>query len=367
MLEQTVIPEICLKWLRGHETIDFSRPSTYLALGMRGSGKSSLLESIASRYTKVIDLFGSKDAENLAWCKPSSPFKNILFIVGANVTVASTWPQIQVNKLTLADFEKHEVILTTHAFYNTNHEYFQALQQITSLLWDKRTYWTEPWCVVIREAANMIYSRLQIVKDSNMAKADFIQMLREARHSGLAVCVDTLRWTSLDKEIRDVSDYVFFKRLGSIGLPKDLSFMYKFVNPLSMMKLKPNVFVTLTSQGNIGFGRFDYPTWHKEEKENILLKLNVDIEYDGVSKEQGFNVSILEHVKIMENYKETESMGNTAAQLNRSKSTISEQVRLHNENIEEVGYCLECRKAKSLLDQEVFKKKGGKVKLNDQC
>ena len=359
------IPEISLQWLRGQERIDFSRPSTYLALGMRGSGKSSLLESIASRYPKVIDLFGSKDAENLAWCKPSSPFKNILFIVGSNVTMASTWPQIPVNKLTLADFEKYEVIVTTHAFYNTSHEYFQALQIITSLLWDKRTYWTEPWCVVIREAANMIYSRLQIVKDSNMAKADFIQMLREARHSGLAVCVDTLRWTSLDKEIRDVSDYIFFKRLGSIGLPKDLAFMYKFVNPLAMMRLRPEVFVTLTSQGNIGFGKFSYPSWHKEEKENIMLKLNIDVAYDGVTREQGFYVSILEHVKIMEKYRETSSMGKTSALLQRSKSTVCEQVRLHNANITEIGYCLECRKAKSSLEQQQLKGKR-RPPLNDQ-
>jgi hypothetical protein len=332
---------------------------------MRGSGKSSLLESIGSRYPKVIDLFGSKDAENLGWCKPESPFKDILFIVGDNVTVASSYPQINVNKLTLKDFEKPQVIVTTRAFYNSTKEYFEALQKITSILWE-RAYWTEPWCIIIREAANMIYSRLQIVKDSNMAKADFIQMLREARHSGLAVCVDTLRWTSLDKEIRDVSDYVFFKRLGSIGLPKDLSFMYRYVNPLALMKLRPNVFVILTSQGNIGYGKFSYPNWHKEERENIMLKLNIDVSQLEGAKNQGFNVSILEHVKIIESYKETNSMGTTAAQLNRSKSTISQQVGLHNDNIVECGFCLECHKAQSPLEKVKFERKV-KATLNDQC
>jgi hypothetical protein len=334
---------------------------------MRGSGKSSLLESIASRYPKVIDIFSSKDSENLAWCKPSSPFKKVLFIVGPNVTVAAPQPQINVNKLKLSDFNDYEVIVTTYAFYNSSREYFQALQQITSLLWDQRTYWSEPWCVVIREAANMIYSRLQIVKDSDMAKADFIMMLREARHSGLAVCVDTLRWTSLDKEIRDVSDYVFFKRLGSIGLPKDLGFLYKFVKPMAMMQLRPDVFVTLTSQGNIGFGRFDFPTWHKLENENIMFELGIDVNRLEGAKNQGFNVSILEHVKIMESYKETNSMGTTAAQLNRSKSTISEQVKLHNDNLAECGFCLECHKAQSPLENVKFEKRKGKTGLNDEC
>lgn len=366
MTELSVIPKIQMRWLRGEEKIDFTRPNTYLGLGMRGSGKSSLLESIATRYPKVIDIFSSKDSENLAWCRPSSPFKKVVFIVGPNVTVASSWPQIDVNKLTLADFEKYEVIVTTYAFYNTSREYFQALQQITSLLWDQRTYWTEPWCILIREAANMIYSRLQIVKDSDLAKADFIMMLREARHSGLAVAVDTLRWTSLDKEIRDVSDYVFFKRLGSIGLPKDLSFMYRFVNPMSMMKLRPEVFVTLTSQGNIGYGKFDYPSWHKEERQNIMLELGIDVARLEGSRNQGFNVSILEHVKIMESYRTTLSMGTTAANLNRSKSTISEQVGLHNSNIGECGFCLECHKSHSQLEKEIIQRKG-KATLNDKC
>lgn len=366
MTEITTIPEIKLQWLRGSEKVDFKKASTFLVLGMRGSGKSSLLESIASRYTKIIDIFSSKDSENLAWCKPDSPFKKILFIVGPNVTVTSTWPQIQIDKLKLSDFEPYQVIITTSHFYNSSREHFQALQQITSMLWDQRTYWTEPWCVVIREAANWLYSRLQIVKDSNMAKADFIQCLREARHSGLAVCVDTLRWTSLDKEIRDVSDYVFFKRLGSIGLPKDLHFLYKFVNPLSMMRLRPEVFVTLSSQGNIGYGKFSFPTWHKLEHENILLKLGIDVSRLEGAQTQGFNVSIFEHCKIVENYKQTNSMGMTAAQLNRSKSTISQQVSLHNGNIAECGFCLECHKANNPLEKEKFERKGGKTKLNDQ-
>jgi hypothetical protein len=341
------LPEVQLKWLRGAEHIDFSRPNTYLAVGMRGSGKSSLLESIASRYPKVIDLFGSKDAECLAWCKPESPFKDVLFIVGRNVNVISRFPQVCVDKLTLDDFEKHRVIITTHNFYNSNTEYFKALQTITGLLWDCRSYWTEPWCVIIREAANMIYSRLQIVKDSNMAKSDFIQMLREARHSGLAVAVDTIRWTSLDKEIRDVSDYIFFKRLGSIGLPKDLSFLYRYFDPMSMMKLRPEVFVTLTSQGNIGFGKFDYPQWHKEEKENIMLKLDINPVRLDKEAEHGFNVGISEHAEIVTAYIQLRSMRKVARKLRRSLSTISEEIKLHNQVVAESGTCFECEKADS--------------------
>jgi hypothetical protein len=310
-------------------------------------------------------LFGSKDAEALAWCKPNSPFKDVLFIIGANVRVVGKWPVVEIAKLSMADFEAHQVIVTTRSFYNTSFEYFQALQQITGLLWEKRVYWTEPWCVLIREAANLIYSRLQIVKDSNMAKSDFIQMLREARHSGLAVAVDTLRWTSLDKEIRDVSDYIFFKRLGAIGLPKDLFFIYRYILPNSLMRLKPQTFVMLTTQGNLSYGRFEYPAWHKEEKENILKELGIEISSLSEKIGQGVNVGVLEHSDLITTYNELNSQGKVAAKFNRSKSTVCEQIKLHNANIAEVGFCLECHATKNPLET-IKIAKVGKPSLNDK-
>lgn len=357
MTVETVVPEIRVRWLRGQENINYKRPNTYLCVGMRGSGKSSLLETIASRYPKVIDLFGSKDNESLAWCKPNSPFHDVLFIIGRNIVVSSQWPTVCIENLEMKHFEPHQVILTTHAFYNTTNEYFTALQKITTLLWDKRTFWTDPWLVIIREAANWIYSRLQIVKDSNMAKADFIQTLREARHSGIAVGVDTIRWTNIDKEVRDISDYIFMKRVGSIGLPKDLHFVYRFISPPGLMHMKPAVFVLLSSQGNMAVGKFQYPEWHKAEQENILFKLDIDIQYCGQSKERLSNVSMMEHVQIIETYCEQKSMHKTAAVLRRSTSTIQAQSALHNKTIAEVGYCIECRQGQGKHDTETLKRR----------
>lgn len=358
MMEPQLIPAIHLKWLRGSEKIDFSRPNTILCVGQRGTGKSSLLESMGTRYSKVIDLFGSKDNEGLAWCKKESPFKNILFIVGKNVEVASQWDKVAIDKLSLKHFNDYEVITTTHAFYNTAHEYFSALQRITNLLWDGRTSWNEPWNVIIREAANWIYSRIQIVRDSEMAKADFIQTLREARHSGLAVSVDTVRWTDIDKAVRDISDYLFLKRVGAIGLPKDLRYVYRYVTPMSMMRMKPNIFAILTSQGSIGYGNFSYPTWHKEEKENILLKLNIDVQHLGENyRDLGYSVGLIEHTRIIETYMENSSMGKTAALFNRSKSTVCEEVKIHNDTITELGYCLECKKSDGKYTNQLIHKR----------
>lgn len=351
------LPKITYKYLRDTDTIDFNRPNTFLCVGMRGTGKSSLLESVAVKYPKIIDIFGSKDNESLGWCKEESPYKKILFIIGDNITVNSQYPTVNYKKLTLKDIEKYEVITTCHAFYNTKSEYFVAIQDITQMLCDKRNYWNEPWALVIRESANYIYSRLQVVKDSNMAKADFIALLREARHSGIAVLVDTIRWTSIDKEVRDVSDYIYIKRVGAIGLPKDLHFLYKYVNPRAMMKLWKNVFVMLTGTGAIAIGKFTKPEWHKEENENILAKLNIDIIYlDPERIAQGYNVAPSEHALIIRTYNELKSMGKVAIKLERSKDTIQRAIKRHNSTIEEIGKCVECTNCKEPLATVTFTK-----------
>jgi hypothetical protein len=355
-------PKILIKWIRGPEKINYNRPSTYLVMGGRGSGKSSLLESIGSRYCKVIDIFGSKDAECLSWCKDTSPFQKVLFVIGRNMKVVSLkYQTILADDLTLKDFEDNQVITTTYTFFNTTKEYFEALQKITTLLWDKRTYWTEPWFMLIREAANWIYARLQVVKDSDNAKADFIQMLREARHSGLAVGVDTIRWTNIDKEVRDIADFTFIKKVGSIGLPKDLRFIYRYVNPTSLMKLKPPKFILLTNEGNLGIGYFEYPKWHKEEKENIMYNLGIESQKLCQEPTKGINVSILEHAKIIETYKRNKSLRKVAAIVSREHHTVQKHINLHNDTIKEVGYCLECRTAKSELEKELLIKKGRPV------
>ena len=354
-----ITPKITIKWIRGPETIKYNRPNTYLVMGGRGSGKSSLLEAIGSRYPKVIDVFGSKDAECLSWCKPESPFKKVLFVIGRNMKVISKkYQTIQAEEITLKDFEENEVITTTYAFFNTIKEYFEALQKITTLLWEQRTYWNEPWFLLIREAANWIYARLQVVKDSDSAKADFIQMLREARHSGIAVGVDTIRWTNIDKEVRDIADHTFIKKVGAIGLPKDLRFIYRYVNPNSLMKLKQPNFILLTNEGNLGIGKFEYPQWHKEEKENIMFNLGIETQKLCQEPEKGTNVSILEHAKIIETYNRNKSLRKTAAIVSREHHTVQKHVNLHNDTIKEVGYCLECRTAKCELDKTPLTPKG---------
>ena len=326
------VDHIFIKWVRGREPLEFNRPKTFLNLGQRGSGKSSLLETIAANYGKIIDLFGSRDNEGLAWCR--SPLKDsVLFIVGDSVKIRSEWPSKKLTELSFSDFRDYDVITSVHAFYGSSDEEYLGLNKILDMLY-RRTHWEYPWFLLVREAANFIYSRIKLTKNQHIAKADFVYMLREARHMGYAVGVDTIRWTAIDVEIRDVSDYTFLKSVGRKGLPNDLRFIYRYINPYSMMKTEPSQFVLITDSGAIGIGRFDYPTWHKEEKEDLVRKLGISISYGDVpdyGNPRRNTVSDFEHKQIVKAYEELKSMAKVGKLLGRSPATVKRHIDIHND------------------------------------
>jgi len=340
---QNNFPKIHVKWIRGRETVECHRPKTFLNLGQRGSGKSSLLEAIASEYPKIIDMFGSHDSEGLAWCR--SPFKDsVLFIVGDSVKISSEWPSIKVSELSLKDFQDYDIITSVHAFYGNSEEEFKGLNRILGILY-QRTHWNEPWFLMVREAANFIYSRIKLTKNQFEAKADFIYLLREARHMGYAIGVDTIRWTAIDVEIRDVSDYTFLKSMGRKGLPPDLRFIYRYINPYSMMRMKPNQFVLITDSGAIGIGNSDYPAWHKEEKEDLVNELGIELQHGPIpdyGNERRNTVSDFEHVEIVKKYAELKSMQKVAKALGRSPATVKAHIDVHEGYEKSLQPCPKC-------------------------
>ena len=54
-----------IKWIRGNDKLPLDRPFTLLVQGVRGSGKSSLLERLGEISLKrghtVFDMFGARD------------------------------------------------------------------------------------------------------------------------------------------------------------------------------------------------------------------------------------------------------------------------------------------------------------------
>lgn len=354
--EYADIPKISVHWYRFKEHISYRKASAWLALGIRGSGKSSFLECISIRYPKIIDLYGSSDMEALCWCKPqfekvwraiNGKAPKILLISGNDREISSRFSTCHISEITLQKIEEQDVITTCQQFFNSEDEYFKALAHLVNLLWTQRHCWTEPIFVLVREASNWLYSRAKVVKNDNRAKAEFIKAFRESRHHGLAMACDTLRWTAIDKEIRDIADYTIIKRTGATGLPDDLRWLYRYYRFFDIMRLHNAVAVISTAKGAMGKLDFDYPAWHKEEHENMLKICNIEVKRidSVVPDDRTYNTGAFEHAEMIKGYIELQSMDKVAELMARTHQTVRNHIKDHNTSIRSLGKCMKCYNA----------------------
>lgn len=69
------------------------------------------------------------------------------------------------------------------------------------------------------------------------------------------------------------------KSQGVHGLAKGLKWLYSYFHPSVVKNMKPSWFIILTRKGCVGYGIFPEVEWHKQEKENIIKAVGLDIEY----------------------------------------------------------------------------------------
>ncbi|KXB08073.1 hypothetical protein AKJ58_00970 [candidate division MSBL1 archaeon SCGC-AAA385D11] len=281
-------PEFEIFWTRGNRKIDFRKPNIIFSLGRRGSGKSAFLELMALKHLqaggKILDLFGSKDGEGLAWLRsPLTKDKEIKLLHG-NLVDLQGRDGIQATKFKLSDLDRGDIFISASPLYTSMDNEFDSVNHVFDTLW-KRTYWDQPVFIIVREAANLLYSRIKIRPSQTMAKAELVYMLRESRHSGLALGLDSTKHTSIDIDIRKLTDYLVLKNLGLYGLPRDLWWIYSMFDPNALQNLKPNEFAIITKEGCMGLGSFDLPRWHKREGEHILKDVGVNPRYYEAEKE----------------------------------------------------------------------------------
>ena len=346
-----------LKWIRSNEHFNFTRPSTYFVLGVRGSGKSSFLENIGTRYLEknaaILDLFGSRDGEGLAWLRsPHAKDRKVLLLCGENVDVKSSYDVKNVEQVRLADFENYDLIVSASPLYlNVGQEFYSAAK-LTDKLY-KRISYKRLVYMICREAANLYYSRLKVDENQVFAKSQMIYMIREARHIGLALGLDSVRFFSIDIDVRSLADYMILKAQGLQGLTRDLKWLYSFVDPHLVRRLKAEQFLLLSRQGAIGYGVFPFHKWHKRERENILREVGIQVEYgeelkEAQSKGTFKTVGDKEHVEIVRLYVE-ENLGyvQIGEKLGRSSRTPMNHVRFHNRNVQRSGFCPACKRVGS--------------------
>ncbi len=283
--------KIKITWVRGIEPVHFKSPLVVVALGARGAGKSALLEAIAEHYLaegqNVFDLFGASSGEGLAWLRSPWVLKEdrpVLLIRGEEVDVRSSWPDKSWKDMNLSDFERNSIVISSTPLYQNKDEEFKASSRLVDLLFS-RYEWSRYIALIVRESANLFYSRMRLRQDQLTSKAESVYLVREARHHGLSMLLDTQRLMSIDIDLRSLSDYIVFKSAGMYALPRDFWFLYRYLRPEWLRNMKVNQFGIISRRGNIGVGINDMPTWHKRSRENILRSLGIHVEAEAVTSQ----------------------------------------------------------------------------------
>jgi hypothetical protein len=354
-------------WIRGREHISFNRTASWFTLGVRGSGKSTLLETLGIQYLEkghhIFDLFASRDGENLAWLRnPNVDHSDVLLVHGDNVEVVKAPCESRpVSKLSLNDLEDYKILISSSPLYSSPDDEFRQVAKITDLLY-RRLSWKNLVCLLVRESANLYYSRIKIGDSQLNAKASMIYFIREARHLGITLALDTLRFTAVDIDIRGTIDFLIFKALGIQGLPRDLFWVYKYIEPSVMRRMKPSEFVIMTRTGCLGLGVFPDLSWHKRERENILKEVGIKIEYGKelvYSQDKGTfsTMGDKEHAVLVREYIESgQGMVAISKRLDISSATVSNHVRAHNKELASSGECSRCNRVDSQYSRSEAKR-----------
>jgi hypothetical protein len=346
-------------WSRGRETINFNRPWTWFILGVRGSGKSTFLETLARYYLDeghcILDLFGSRDGEGLAWLR--SPYVTdsddyqILLLHGESVDVEAPVDTKKASSLSLGDFEKYSIIISASPLYLNPDDEFINAASITDKLY-KRLSWKKLVYTLVREAANLYYSRLKVSENQNIAKSQMIYLCREARHMGVALGLDSIRFYALDIDLRSISDFLVLKSQGLYGLSRDLNWLYSLFEPAIIRNMPQQFFLIVSRKGAVGLGEFPAISWHKREKEHILKSVGVSVEYGEVEETGDYRgtystLGDREHAEIITLYLEGLSMAKVAAAKSRSTKTIHDHINRHDRSVQRSGFCPACRRVRS--------------------
>jgi hypothetical protein len=309
----------------------------------------------------ILDAFASVDGENLAWLRSDlAKDKEICLLKGENVDIETEHDTRLVENLTLKDLEKYDFIISSHPCYlNRDHEYY-SIGKLVGLLY-KRRYYNKLVCMIAREASSLWYSRVKVSESQTDMKSEALYMFREMRHLGVSLALDSLRLYGIDIDLRTHTDYLFIKSQGIDGLPDNLTFLYSFFDPRFLRDMKPYQFALVCRKGPLAVGHFPYHSWHKEEKENIVSKVGLKIEYGQElvkPKDMGTFKSIgdKEHTEIMELYASGLGYNKIHDKLNRSTKSLHDHIHKHNDAVNRSGFCAVCRRAGGEYSGQVVKR-----------
>jgi hypothetical protein len=308
---------------------------------------------LVRRLGKVAWSGNSRDGESLAWLRsPWAENKKILLLKGDNVDVKCSWPVKNAEAIELSDFENYDLIISSSPLYQSIDQEFSDAAIIENKLYQRLEY-DKIVFMCCREASNFFYSRLKVSDNQLFAKSEMTYLLRESRHMGVSLGLDSIRSYAIDIDIRQLSDYMILKAQGVQGLSRELKWLYSYIDASVLRKLPPEKFFVITKNGSIGAGKFGEIKWHKQERENILNEVGVsreigEIQHEAQNKGTFKTVSDKEHKQIIERYGEGNvGMMDLAKEMSRSSRTISMHVDAHNTQVDKAGFCGVCKRAQS--------------------
>lgn len=356
----------------------FEKPRICFVAGDRDSGKGVFQEQLGRGYlergSRIVDLWGAPDNEQLAWLRDSCPFSHkskILLFHGPSVELTfdkRSYETKIASKVTAEDFETYDMILTSPRFFpliDWSERYSEMSLLIRRLL-TFRDHYRELTYVIAREASEILYSRMKAWSNIEEVKAQIIQMVNKCRHAGISMSVDTQRLLDVDKAMRDASDFKIFKRLDYNWFPYDIKWASRYIREEKMVALRPNQFVIIARDGSTGEGTVEYVPWHKQEKEDLLGELGIHVFYKeapipdelkggiitigDVTHSEIIRLRLEEHLSItvIKNIfdKKYADMG---LHTRISHETLGRHLKWHQIDIENSKICQRCRRASSKL------------------
>ena len=287
--------------------------------------------------------------------------KKALLLCGESVDVKASCDVKKASALGLSDFSSYDIIISASPLYLNPDDEFMNAAAITDKVY-KRLSWSRLIYCIVREAANFYYSRLKVSDNQVLAKSQMVYLIREARHVGMALGLDSIRYYAIDIDIRNLSDYLILKSQGLYWLSRELSWLYSVFEPSIIRNMPAQNFLIVSKNGALGLGGFKPIPWHKEERENILKACDVKVEYGepietGAYRGSYKTVGDQEHSEIIRLYHE-EGLGMQpiAEKLQRSTASIKKHIDEHDQAIMRSSFCPACRRVHSSLETTTVKR-----------
>ena len=318
---------------------------------------------VVRRNGKACVCGNSVDNESMAWLRsPWVEGRSVLIVHGPTCKLEfkgpKSWETKDANKLSFSDYSSYDMMLSSPKFFmdNDGTKDFTTIGRFLRRLLIHRENSKPIIYVIIREASEIIYSRIKADERQDEVKAQILSGLGQARHIGVSLGLDTQRAVNVDKAFRDLADYTFYKRPRGENMPDEKKFAYRYVDLDPMLTMANNQFVVVDTKG-VGEGVNYLPPWHKREDDVMLAQLGivqsfVEAPQAGEGRGDTRTMGDLEHAQMIRLYVEGDgkhgpySMNEIADLLDVSSATPYYHItNVHNKQVKEKGECSRCLRA----------------------